>query len=263
MVSLTKISDWKANAHPVADAATEVSHYLTLEWVKVLRSILGNPDLNVQNYKYIELGGCPGYISDAILWGFEIQERYVVDFVDCRDISSFDPKSRKTFIYADLLNSPHVLDDIDGKKIVSSYGLIEHFTDDDLFGIIRLHKISLNPGDILAIEIPNFSGIKLLWHKLFDRASLKLHNLDLIRNPRSHLSVSTEDYEILFDGWTDPPYVWGNSSVSPVCNRLFIRLLHKVERIINCMLRLTSKGDCVDPRSRVFSAFYLLVLKKR
>ncbi len=264
MTRLTSQEDWKGQASPALVPKEIIRHYMGYEWTKIVRRCIRIPLSDCGEYTYIELGGCPGYISDAILEGLNVKERYIFDFVDCQSIiETGNETSFRKFVHADLLMSPELLSCIDGPKVVTSFGLVEHFTDDDFDKIINVHTSGLRSKDLLVIEFPNLTGLKYFWHWLFDRPNLRLHNLDIMKNPQEILRSTLADYEVLFDGWTDPPYVWGNTSVPPTFNRLFIRVLYKFEQIINLLLRLNRRDDPLSPRPRFFSAFYLLVLRKR
>jgi hypothetical protein len=261
MSKLTTKNFWKSNAVKSDNYKNIIDHSNKLEWVKIIKKYLLTLNDSDKLYSYVELGGCPGYITDAITDKLSFKDIYIIDYVNCSNILNkyiFEKKEKK-FISSDIILNNNVVSNIPSPKIICSYGLIEHFTGNDLDLILSAHLNYLTKSDVVVIEFPNFTGFKFFWHIIFDRKDLLKHNLELMNDPDI---ISTLGFKVIYKGWTDPPYVWGNSSVPKFLNKLLIRILYKLEVFINYFLRIIFSKNIKGGRTRFFSSFYLLILEK-
>ncbi|MGV3509607.1 MAG: class I SAM-dependent methyltransferase [Sphingobacteriaceae bacterium] len=142
----------------------------------------------------IELGGFPGYYSiyfrkylklDTTLFDYFISKPIIDDLLAENDLKADDIK----IIEADLFNyrpKEHY-------DIVSSFGLIEHFTDTK--DIITHHLKFLKPGGTLFITLPNFKSVNGWVQKNFDHENYLKHNiacmdLDFLANTVKELGLT-------------------------------------------------------------------------
>lgn len=131
---------------------------------------------NIKAKTAIELGGFPGYYSiyfkkhlnlETTLFDYFISKDIINELLIANDLKENDIH----IIEADLFNyQPEKQYDI-----VSSFGLIEHFS--DTRDIISRHVNFLKPGGILFITLPNFHSINGWVQKTFDRENYDKHNI--------------------------------------------------------------------------------------
>jgi hypothetical protein len=124
----------------------------------------------------IELGGFPGYYSiyfkkhlklDTTLFDYFISEPIINELLQENGLKKDDI----TIIEADLFTyQPQQRYDV-----VSSFGLIEHFTDTK--DIIARHLTFLKPGGTLFITLPNFKSVNGWVQKNFDPENYEKHNI--------------------------------------------------------------------------------------
>ena len=62
--------------------------------------------------------------------------------------------------------------------IVTSGGLVEHFIGDIFEKILELHVKLMSDRGVAIISVPNFHGVRYLWHTLFDFNSFLTHTTD-------------------------------------------------------------------------------------
>lgn len=125
----------------------------------------------------IELGGFPGYYSiyfkkhlklDTTLFDYFISKPIISELLQENELKEDDI----TIIEADLFNyQPQQQYDL-----VSSFGLIEHFTDTK--NIIARHLSFLKPGGTLFITLPNFKSVNGWVQKNFDPENYEKHNIN-------------------------------------------------------------------------------------
>lgn len=138
----------------------------------------------------IELGGFPGYYSvyfkkylhlDTTLFDYFISQDIVNELLAANGLKAGDIK----IIEADLFNyQPEQKYDI-----VSSFGLIEHFS--DTRDIIARHVNFLKPGGRLFITLPNFRSVNGWVQKTFDKSNYDKHNIDCM-DPGFLASVASD-----------------------------------------------------------------------
>jgi hypothetical protein len=144
-------------------------------------------------------------------------------------------------------------------EIVSSYGLVEHFSEFELQKILSIHDKFLKKSGYLIIEVPNFTGLQYLWHSLIDKPNLRIHNTKIM-NPKALASFyEALGYKILFCDYVGILQVWGVSSFekSPLLKFLFKSLgftINKFSRLLKAV-DLKIEGEN-------FSPALLLVAKK-
>jgi len=121
----------------------------------------------------IELGALPGGFLTYFYkeFGYSITG---LDFAENTD-AFFDTMKKNhidkyNFIKADIISyKPEKKYDI-----VTSFGFIEHFDDIDL--ILSKHEQLMQPGGYLVLTVPNFRNIQYIYHLIFDRKNLAIHN---------------------------------------------------------------------------------------
>jgi hypothetical protein len=222
------------------------------EWVEVVNRIVPDGD-----FSYIELGCAPGFCS-AVVVGKKIWDISGVDFsnsesVFMRTLSLIDKKA--TYYQGDIFEFNELMK----FEIVSSYGLVEHFSEFELKKILDIHDKFLKKSGYLIIEIPNFTGFQYLWHFLIDKPNLQIHNTKIMTPKVLALFYETLGYKILFCDYVGILQVWGVSSFekSPLLKFLFKTLgftINKFSRLLKAVnLKIEGKN---------FSPALLLVAKK-
>ncbi len=262
-MKLTQLNDWNNHWGDEKSINNSEETYKKFEWVKEAQNII---DLNLEdNFTSLELGSCPGIFSKIITKN-KLNSIVGIDYLDCNEVFCRVNNSKNTnFLKYDLLTLTN--NDINEIlknytfNLVMSFGLIEHFKGKDLDRIIDIHTRFVNKDGLLIIELPNLGGIKYLWHYLFDRKNLTLHNLEIM-NIDLFKIFEKKGFTKITCGYYDQPILWGHSSLNKnnKFQFLLIRIISKIINYLNFYLRLIFISK--KTRSRLFSSFILYVGKK-
>jgi len=156
----------------------------------------------------IELGCAPGNSSAQLVVGTNLAA-YGVDFSENSESylqTMLNIGKEATLYREDVLQfSPAMRFDV-----VCSSGLIEHFRGIALHNLLRKHDELLAPGGQLIIQLPNFTGLQYVWHYLFDKHNLDIHNVDSMQ-PGTFAMFEGMGYEVLYSGYQGQFEVWGVS----------------------------------------------------
>lgn len=91
--------------------------------------------------------------------------------------------------------------------IVASFGFIEHFKNTDL--IIQKHFDLLDKKGILIITVPNFNGLQLLFHRIFDEKNLKIHNTNkAVDKSYIESNLKNKGMKILLSEYSSETKLW-------------------------------------------------------
>lgn len=152
--------------------------------------------VNEHNYQSaIELGGFPGYYSVYLKKHLGLQTTLFDYFIHQKLIDELLAKNKLQKKDIEIIEGDLFTYKPDkGYDIVSSFGLIEHFT--DLEDIIARHLNFLNPGGTLFITLPNFCGVNGWVQRNFDPENYSKHhissmNLDLLHEIAEKLGLET------------------------------------------------------------------------
>ncbi len=196
---------------------------------------------NGQGMSCIELGAMPGnYLAYFYQeYGYSITG---LDFSKHTRIFSETMKINGVkdykFVTADILS----FESAKKYDLVCSFGLIEHF--DDVGNILQKHTDLVADGGILLITVPNFRYFQWLYHKVFDRDNLNIHNIDAMRP--NHIDKYLIDRN--FVQHIKQPYgrahFWYESQQS---NRFFNKVRLIVTGFLNSKLSHLSNGKMTAP----------------
>jgi hypothetical protein len=254
MTKLTTKKNW-SNQTSLDEVHKAINFLSNYEWIRIVKAEITNKNL----FSLLELGCCPGQFS-RILSNDNIKDFSGIDFIDCKKIYSslLSPIANNiTFIHDDLLRQNRKLKKHD---IVCSFGLLEHFSGDELNKVLSLHDLYLNQNGYLVIEIPNMAGIKFIWHFIFDRKNLKLHNLHLM-NLNVFDYYKNLGYKEIFKGYTDSPEFWGWSTFSSLNRKSkIVSIVCFLSRCANIFFKTASKF--IRCRNFFWSSFILYVAVK-
>ncbi len=205
MAKLTAEADWNYECYtpPPLTHFDSVSQQADT-WIGVARTHLPSAG------EFIELGCAPGYCSAAVTYKMADLRLTGVDFSPSAGsyLTTMQaigrPEAR--LIKANLFQfqSEQQYD------VVASFGLIEHFSDEDLGKILEIHDRLLKPGGKLIIEVPNFNGWSGLWHKIFDRPSYHLHNIGTM-SPETFQFFQRRGYQQQCCDYIGALEVWGDT----------------------------------------------------
>ena len=202
--------------------------------IHFIRNILAN------NYdeplEYLELGCAPGICTAALLH----DSNWNISGIDFSDESNvFIETLTHIDKQVDLYKFDLLTESVDKKfDVVASFGLIEHFADDSLNKIMRTHDFYLQSRGTLIIEVPNFNGFQYLWHKFFDSADLKIHNMQIMNPIIISDFYKSLGYEITFCDYIGELHVWGSSTSNNKLFKLIAKVLAKSVNYISSILRL-------------------------
>ena len=217
----------------------------TIPFAKELKRIL--PYNN--NLSCLEIGAIPGsfliYLNKE--FGYEITG---IDFskntnkfyenMNANDVSEFN------FIKADFFKHSFK------KKfdIVCSFGFIEHF--DDVKDVVNRHCKLVADKGYLVIEVPNFRNLQYIYHYIFDKSNLKIHNTTAMKPRYIDKIVTNNGFEKVFSEYVGGVEIWNDDEP----RREFLKKINnKLKPIVN------SKKDKVKD-SRFYSPMLLMIYKK-
>ena len=204
----------------------------TNSWIYFIRNALINS--YAQPLDYLELGCAPGICTAALVHGSNWNISGI-DFSDKADV--FVETLAQVNKEANLYKFDLLVDSFDKKfDIVTSFGLIEHFLDESLDQIVRIHDHYLQSRGTLIIEVPNFNGFQYFWHKLFDSLDLKIHNLQIMSPLVISEFYKKLGYEITFCDYVGKLHVWGSSTSTHILFKLIAKLLAKSVNITSAIL---------------------------
>jgi len=218
----------------------------------------------------LELGCGSGNYTDEILKGSNTLKR--IDGIDFSQklLSDFETKVRKH----NLVTTGHNLD------ITSSYvdelrgaydwvysgGLTEHFYGSMFDRVLECHDFYLKKGGYISISTPNFQGINYAWHYLFDRPSLKQHNLMAMSPEPYENYFGTRGYKVIFSGYINEPMFWGVSTFQQDRASQRERALEFASDLlckrINGFLKSLYKSDPEKCTGEAWSSMMLFICKK-
>ena len=139
------------------------------EWFPVVEKYLEA----YEGERFLELGCAPGRVS-ALVCSRVALSPHGVDFstdadryLDVLKAAGF---ARPTLYRGDLRGF-HPDRPFD---VVASFGLIEHFEDPG--DILDHHDRMLRKGGLCLVVVPNFRKIQYLYHRVFDRRDMAVHN---------------------------------------------------------------------------------------
>lgn len=160
---------------------------------------------------YLELGCSPGFCSAVIAQN----TKWLISGVD------FSNSEAVFFQTLNLIGKEarYYQSDIFKFKtsekfdIVASYGLIEHFSDNEFEEILKIHDDHLKPSGYLIIEVPNFTGFQYIWHYIFDKPNLLIHNTAIMSPLVLTSFYQSLGYQIVYCDYVGILKVWGTSSL--------------------------------------------------
>jgi SAM-dependent methyltransferase len=188
---------------------------------------------------FIEIGGFPGVYAayfykqgckDVSLLDFYIDR----DMVDYFETMNEIPQNTITCIESDFFRY-----ETDKRyDLVFSYGFIEHF--DDTKDVIQRHFNLVATGGKMLILLPNFRGLNGLVQYVFDRKTLRAHNLNsmkisVLRTILSELDVKNSSVE-----YTSKPMIWLEPKAGNAVLRKIIKFFSYALKIFPFKCRLLS-----------------------
>lgn len=168
---LTDISYWAGRQENLA--LVKKDKIILPEWFYAIKSFLRA----YEGKTFIELGCSPGYASAIICSQFNFIP-FGIDF------------SPQSYLYKQNMekigypNANLIISDIRNYEnenkfdIVASFGLIEHFIDPN--EIMFHHNRLAKTGGIIVMVIPNFTHLQWIYHFLFDKRDLLVHNTKIM-----------------------------------------------------------------------------------
>lgn len=132
---------------------------------------------------FVELGGFPGFYAvlarkllglDATLIDIVVEEEPLRRLLEANGLAPGDVE----VVQGDLFSHRPER----GYDVVFSNGLVEHFEEPER--IVAGHAALAAPGATVLVTVPNFRGVNGLLQLGFDRANLRLHNLEAMRPER-------------------------------------------------------------------------------
>lgn len=248
---LSNHNDW--NYESFDTTLFEIQKYqMQNEWVReVWRYVPNGP------YSYLELGCAPGFCTAAVT----LNRDWKISGIDFSNSESIFLKTLSLVGKDGHYHQGDILDIEINKKfdIVASYGLIEHFSGEDFEKILDIHDRFLNDSGYLIIEIPNFTGMQYVWHFLFDRPNLNIHNTKIMNAKLLGTYFEMIGYEVLCNDYLGVFKVWGASSFESY--KLLKFLVKTFGFILNGVSNILKKTG-IKLEGKYFSPAILVVAKK-
>jgi 2-polyprenyl-3-methyl-5-hydroxy-6-metoxy-1,4-benzoquinol methylase len=254
MAKLTDEGDW--NYQDYSPPSTEHFEYITSKedtWISTARKHLPSGG------SFIELGCAPGYCSAAVtyqrpdlgLTGIDFSASAESYLTTLKSVGRPDAKLIKENLFAYKGREQY--------DVVTSFGLIEHFTAFDLEKMLTLHDQLLAPGGTLMIEVPNFNGLQRLWHAVFDRPTYLQHNIRTMR-PATFDFFREKNYREVYCDYVGNLELWGDSGaykMGPTVSKFTARLEYTINQFSS---KRTSEGRPL--KGRMFSPALIYIAQK-
>jgi len=215
-----------------------------------------------RNADVLEIGSAPGNylvrLHQTLGWnphGVDYAEMGAAENKGVFQAAGIDPQQ---VILADAFGSEFQGSHRGRFDVVFSRGVIEHFT--DFTGLIEGHCGLLKPGGLAVISIPNYRGLNYFMKLIFDPASLRVHNTDIMRLQEFSKLFDSQGMEAKFCGYygtTDfgmfgTPHRW----LKPA-----YQLCDKVQVLLNGIYRICFRDR--GPETRYTSPFLLYIGRKK
>lgn len=144
--------------------------------------------------RVLEVGSAPGLALAKLAtrfgaepWGLDYSEDGVRANRATFERFGFDPAH---VLHGDFFDDGFLDAHRGAFDVVTSNGFIEHF--DDVRAVVARHVALVRPGGLVAISVPNLTGVNGLLTRFFHRALLDAHNLDI---------MALDAFARLFDGF--------------------------------------------------------------
>lgn len=209
------------------------------------------------NFSYLELGCSPGFCTSVVAQKKDWQISGV-------DFSNSEATFLKTLSLIGRTGKYYQGDifDIELREkfdIVASYGLIEHFSGSEFEKILDIHDQFLKNSGYLVIEIPNFTGLQYIWHLLFDKPNLLIHNTKIMNAENLAAHYEKIGYEILYCKYVGVLKVWGVSSLERF--PFFKLIVKSLGFLVNGTAKILENIG-IKIQGKYFSPVILLIAKK-
>lgn len=206
---------------------------------------------------YMEIGGAPGSIM-SFMYKKHNLEVSTIDFCDRKIIDDF--LSTSGLENYNVYSEDFCKFDVEGHgqkyDIVSSWGVIEHFSLENAAKIIEKKKQLVKKGGYLVVELPNIRFFNWLLYYVFDHDLLKIHNLKTMNISFLRNEIQKDGFDILYGDYYLSSFFQYNDS-----NAFFDK-----HRIIGGLFRFISKmarNFGVDNiPNRFFSPYIVFIAKK-
>ncbi len=179
----------------------------------------------------IELGALPG----GFLAYFNATFGYSITGLDfAKNIEIFDETMKKNNIKEYRFIKKNILEYSSKTTydVVTSFGFIEHF--EDVEDILCRHERLMSDDGYLVITVPNFRNIQYIYHFLFDRKNLAIHNIATMKTSSMEKlfnSIGLERLEVKYigkaefwyeDKWSSSLFILIRNKTTHILNKLFM-----------------------------------------
>jgi SAM-dependent methyltransferase len=244
--NLTKPNDWERIHGLHIYSKEELLTSTNYPWIDNVINALKA----YENQDYIELGCVPGKIS-ALLSCYIRMKYHGID--SCLQRDQYLSQMRATgndnvvFYEGDVRSFyPETLFDV-----VCSFGLIEHFREPSL--ILKHHDRLLRRGGLCIVVVPNFRWLPGLYHRIFDRTSMSLHNTAAMRRQVFVRFAKECSHDILQLKYSGGFELWGEDAHLGTVAKRFASRIRSFAAKINTRI----------PSDSPITAPYLLYMGKK
>jgi hypothetical protein len=197
----------------------------------------------------LEIGAVPG----SFLAYFSVHHGYQIvglDFADAEHLFHETMRLNGINLY-EYINADFVEYSTDRRfDVVTSFGFVEHFDDYSL--IVRRHCELVAEGGYVVIGMPNFRYFQFLYHSIFDRDNLDIHNLESMDPAAIHALLVRLGFQRVFSGYWGGLELWVERAPRNVLLRLTERGMRELGNLVGRWL----------PNSRFYSPYMLMIYRR-
>jgi SAM-dependent methyltransferase len=156
-------------------------------------------------------------------------------------------------IHADLFDY-QLESDEQGWDVVCSFGLVEHFS--DTREVVQKHLDLVRPGGLIALTIPNHSGINGPLMKVINRKQHAAHNLMSYEDLEAGV-IATENADVVAGGYLGRLGFWNVGLYPRIAGTGYAYPL------LRAPFYLAEKAGRILPNTKLFSPNAAIIARKR
>lgn len=207
---------------------------------------------------YMEVGGAPGSIMSYMYkkYSFSVS---TIDFCDREIISAFlDSAGVKDY---EIFSNDFCEFDVNvhSRKydVVSSWGVVEHFSLDMAAKIIDKQKKMVKKGGYIIVELPNIRFFNWLLYYFMNKDLLAIHNLNVMDLAFLREEVQKDGFEIVYGDYYLTSLFQYNQTNAYLQKHTSILKLFKMANSIMKKLKIN------DIPNRLFSPYIVFIAQRK
>ncbi|MGE3063461.1 MAG: class I SAM-dependent methyltransferase [bacterium] len=210
-----------------------------------------------KNSRGVEVGSAPGYFITELAEKMNF-EPYGIEYSQSgadsnKEIFKMHGYEDKNVIMSDFFSEDFLKNHEDFFDMVISRGFIEHF--DSPEHVIKNHLKILKKGGYLVLIVPNKTGINRRLSLFFNRDSLDMHNLRIMRLKNFENAVPADSVEKILSRYFG---IFDLYQFNPSKSKKRIHLAAmKLQKLLYLLYRI--KPESINLDSRMFSPMLIFI----